>query len=98
MAKQLTFLLCGEARDKSAFMRPPVGELVQIPVKAKTTFAQVNESLEELYKDCPEELEAAKAWIKSQDDICDGIEKMEVLDVIPEPGIDMFMIFELKEV
>jgi len=96
--KQLTFLLCGEARDKSAFMRPVTGELVQIPVKSKTTFAQVNNSLEELYKDCPEELESAKAWIKSQENTCVDVEKMEVLDVIPEPGINMFMIFELKEV
>lgn len=98
MPKELIYLLCGEARDKSSFIRH-VHNLVHIQLKGKETYDDLFAALEAEFKDQPENLAAAKEWIQFITNETDPESlKLEVLEVIPDPGIKMYAIFDLVPV
>lgn len=101
MAPAIKFLTTGEARHKSSFLqRIYLDELIHIPVDDKTTFGNLCDQLEEKFENDPVVLPLVHEWIESQSIGMDEDDQrftmaMPVLDIIPDPGVNYFAIFDI---
>jgi len=96
MSKELIFLQCSEARTKESFVARKVHNLIHIPLKGKETFDDLFAALELEFKGNDEKLKALKDFDAHFSTIAtDDVRTMEVLDIIPEPDVKMFAIFDL---
>lgn len=96
--KELIYLQTGELRSQGSFIGR-VEELIQIPVNHKTKVKDVHKKLIEimdkecdLYKLLPYEFQSAETKKAGERLFYDTI------DIIPEPGVQLYAIFNLKTI
>ena len=93
--KQIFFLKIGELTNEHEFIRP-VGRLIQIPLKPKTSNGLVYTKVYEQLR--PDEEEAYKQYMNAVWDYRPRESFMTSQFFTPEEGIELYAIFEVKEV
>lgn len=95
MKKELVFLLIGEERGESSFVRK-VEQLIQVPVDAKTTFGMLFMRLVAYTLDAPNADLMVYKWFNERHYTDkEFVFQSDLTHIIPDPEIQMYAIFDL---